>query len=266
MNKVTWILERDVFDKAYFNDMVYHFKKNDIPYHIVRIIPFIHEIEGEVPQIDGPTVIYGSLGIQKLAQKHGWIPGVWANSFLNETSLIAAIGDNALNSDLIVCKFEEVLNKVQWNPFFIKPNTDTKEFAGMVTSKEAFIEWYMKMVASGYLEDTVLTKEVVISKPKNIGCEWRLVMVEGKVADYSIYRQYQKVMPMHECPQDVIDFAENMAQIYNPLPVFVMDICESENGYKVIEANGFNSAGLYKCDVATIIDKITNYVKENHES
>lgn len=257
---VTWVLERDVFSEECFNNMVEHFKIKNIPYHIVRIIPFIHEIEGKVPSIEGPVIVYGSLGIHKLAKKHGWQPGVWSNHRFNESNLIHAIGENSLNYDLIPCKFKEAMKVSKWNPFFIKPNTDTKEFAGMVTTKEEFNEWYMKMMTSGYFFEGIEEKEVVVGSAKNIGCEWRLVILNGKVIEYSIYRQYQKVMPAHECPNEVIKFAEEMTKLHNPAPVFVMDICETEKGYKVIEVNGFNSAGLYKCDVSVIIDKINEWL------
>jgi len=261
MSAVTWVLERDVFSEECFSNMVDHFKKKNIPYHIVRIVPFIHEIEGKVPEISGPVIVYGSLGIHKLAKKHGWKPGVWSNDRFNESILIKALGQNALNHDIITCKFEDVMKTSPWETFFVKPNTDTKEFAGMVTTKEEFNEWYMKMMTSGYFFEGIEQKEVVIGSPKNIGCEWRLVILNGKVIEYSIYRQYQKVMPAHECPQEVINFAEDMSKIYSPAPVFVMDICEAENGYKVIEANGFNSAGLYKCDVSVIIDEINGWLE-----
>ena len=261
---VTWVLERDVFAEECFEAMVEHFKTNSIPYHIVRIVPLIHEIEGKVPQIEGPAVVYGTIGSQKLAQKHNWTPGVWTNNTFNESVLIEKLGDRALNHDLRAIKFKDVLKIISWNVFFIKPNTDTKEFAGMVIERDQFEDWYMKLTTAGYFDDSILETEVVVSQPKNIGTEWRLVMVEGKVVEASIYRQYQKIMPERNFNKDVIAFAEACAIDYCPAPVFVMDICESSNGLKVIEANAFNSAGLYKCDVGNIINEVNKFVEKTH--
>ena len=138
---VTWILERDVFSEVCFEEMIAHFKSNDIPYRTVRIIPFVHEIEGKVPQVSNPVVVYGSIGVQKLAEKHGWLPGVWTNdSFSSGGS--AVISDLLVNDSFETMKLSEVSSKVTLDEFFIKPNSDNKEFAGMVITREKFDEWH----------------------------------------------------------------------------------------------------------------------------
>lgn len=264
---VTWVIERDVFSEECFDEMVIHFKQKFIPYHIVRIIPFVHEIEGKVPQIEGPCVVYGSIGSQKLAKAHGWTPGVWTNDQFNETVLTEKLGGYALNYyGSRKVKFKNVLKEISLPVFFIKPDTDTKEFAGMVIEREEFDNWYQKMYTMGYLgkEDDIMELDVVVSPPRDIGCEWRLVIIEGKVSEYSIYRQYQKVMPQHYAPPEVIRFAERMAEKHSPADVFVMDVCETIGGFKVVEYNTFNSSGLYKCYIPKLIDDVNNFVEKKY--
>jgi hypothetical protein len=46
-------------------------------------------------------------------------------------------------------------------------------------------------------------------------------------------------------------------------------VVRNHNGYvddelKVIEYNGFNSAGLYACDVGNVVDAINEYVEKEH--
>lgn len=267
---VTWVLERDVFSEECFYQMVEHFKANNIPYHIVKIIPFIHEIQGKVPEIEGPVVIYGSIGIQKLAERHNWKPGIWTGEKFSEKSLIKNIGKQALNNDMVFCKLKDVLTATTESIFFIKPNSDTKDFAGTVMEREDFQDWLDGMLASGYVDQSILETEVGVSRPVNIGCEWRFVVVNGEISSCSYYKQYQRVMPERGATKEVYDYAQWIAwQFENPASVFVMDIAEiTDRDYsnssapcRVIEYNTFNSAGLYKADVAKVIDDINILVE-----
>ncbi len=263
---ITWILERNVFSEKCFDQMVEHFKANGIPYHIVTVIPFAHTIEGKVPQVEGPCVVYGSIGTQKLAVEHGWTPGVWTNDGFNEkvvTNKLAFLSLNYVSYFMLISKVPEFLENHPdaTEQFFIKPNTDTKEFAGEVMDKTDFLGWYMNMVDIGYLETDDF--EVMVAPSKKLGMEWRLVMVDGKVCECSIYKQYQIVKAERQMNPDVIEFAEKCAAIHNPAPVFVLDIAQTEYGYKVIEYNTFNSAGLYACDVTNVIDTINSYIEKS---
>ena len=259
---VTWVVERDVFSEKCFDRMINHFKLNDIVYHIVRVIPFVHEIEGKVPEIDGPCVVYGSIGTQKLAVAHNWLPGVWTGPEFNEMIVGDRLGSLYLNTDMMSTRMSGVEDLVKlkgWDQFFIKPNSDTKEFAGTILEADEFTGWYQRMVDIGYLEDNDF--HVVISTPKRIGREWRLVVIDGKVVEYSLYKQYQKVMPKHEVTPEVIAIAEEAATLHAPADVYVVDVVETDNGLKIIEYNTFNSAGLYDCDVSVIIDEINKHVE-----
>lgn len=245
--------------------MVDHFKKNDIPYHIVKVIPFVHEIEGKVPEISGPCVVYGSIGTQKLAIKHGWTPGVWTNDQFNEITVMNKLGFEYLNYVSVFMPLSKVAGYLERNPdmfengFFIKPNTDTKEFAGEITDREKFMPWYQNMMDIGYLETNDF--EVMVAEPRKLGMEFRLVIVDGKVCEASVYKQYRIVKSERGCNDEVIKFAEHCAKIHSPAPVFVIDVVQTEHGLRCVEYNTFNSAGLYACDVSNIIDTINKYLE-----
>ena len=258
---VTWVIERDVFSETCRQAMVKHFIANNIPYHIVRVIPFIHEIEGKVPNINDNVVVYGSIGCRNMAQKQNWLPGVWSDSSINESALIDNLGSLYLNSDAVVTTMATV-PKLFTGLVFMKPNTDTKEFAGTIFEAEFIDTWMQRQINSGYLEANISTLEVVASSVKNIGCEWRIVVVNNKISDYSCYKQYQKVLPERWIPEKALQFAEHVISTYNPLPVYVIDICATDNGYKVVEYNTFNVAGLYECNVAKIINDINEYIND----
>lgn len=262
---VTWVLERDVFSIRQEAKMIEWLTANNVAYHQVKIIPFIYEIDGPVPVIDGPVVVYGSIGSQKLAIENGWTPGVFTGSDINETELVKHLSSMYLNEDLRVCKFSDLPTVVDYDEVFIKPNTDTKEFAGTVVKKEQMISWVDGMIKSGYLEDSFLNAEVTFSTPKEIGCEWRLVVVDRQIAAYSVYRQYGITKPEAWLPDEARAFAQSAIDTYSPLDVYVLDICQVADGsFKVIEINTFNSAGWYECDVDTVMSTVTNFVASKY--
>lgn len=260
---VTWVLEKDVFSYRQEAEMISWLKENNVPFHQIRIIPFIHEVDGKIPDTSGPVIVYGSIGSQKLSERENWNPGVFTGSEINETELVKHFGTLYLNSDAKICIFRELPNEVQSGEVFIKPNTDTKEFAGTVLEASQMQYWIASMMKSGYLEESFLDAEVLISKPKTIGCEWRLVIVDGKIAAHSVYRQYGIIKPEIWLPKEAEDFANEAISIYSPLDVYVLDICQVEDGsYKVIEMNTFNSAGWYACDVSKVMSTVTEFVEK----
>lgn len=259
---VTWVLEKDVFAEYQFDEMVAHFKANDIPYRVVTIMPFVHEIFGKVPKLTGPVVCYGSIGIQKIASKHGWKPGVWTNSIaFSEPSAVDHLWDLMVNYKYEEMKLSTVQSKLASlpDPFFIKPSTDTKEFAGTVMTHAKFKKWHEEMMSIGYLESDDF--KVVISPVQKLGCEWRVVVVNGKISSSSLYRQYQQVMPERHILPEVEEVVYKAHALY-PLPgAYVIDVAQVGDDFKILEFNTFNSSGLYNCDVGKIIDDINKFLE-----
>ncbi len=263
----TWVLEKEIFPKKTFDLMVAYFRQHGIAYHAVEIKSHTHEIVGKIPEISGPVVIYGSIGSRDLMTHYGWTPGAWTNEQFNELILNDRLGVDYLNHGIVSTLFKNVLDHVGDDPFFVKPDTDTKEFAGKVFfSKEAFTEWYMKQVTTGYFDEHIYETRVVVGAPKHIGTEWRIVMVRGEPITGSIYRQYQQVYSKEDLPHHVSQFARYIAAKHSPCDVFVMDICETFHGLKVVEYNSFNCAGLYACNIEKIIEAVTNYVDNSTKS
>ena len=259
---VTWILERNVFSEKCFDDMVSHMEKNHIPYHVVTIIPFSHEIEGKTPDVEGLVVCYGSIGIHDLAQRMGWEPGVFHsyNTF-NPSTYKVYLGDMFLNNDAIRLPLSDVSSFVKaskLDEFFIKPDGDRKEFAGEVMEVDKFDGWLKNLMDIGYLENNDF--DVVVSPPKRIGVEARLVVVDNLIVAHSVYRKYQKAWMDEEVDPKMLEFAHKAIREFRPHDVYVMDVTDTDDGYKVVEYNTFNSSGLYACNVGNIIDEINRFV------
>lgn len=253
-----WIVESNVFSEECFDRMIKHLEIRGINHDIIRIVPFAHNIEGKIPEVNGPVVCYGSIGIQKVAEKHNWFPGVF--SIPDEATFNKKLKFRMLNYQGLVLPINEVMNYVK-GEFFIKPNTDSKEFAGTIMHSDEFTEWYQKMLDIGYLDNNVF--DVMISPPKKVGREWRLVVCNGEIIAYSLYKNYQKVYQEESVKPEVLEYVLACDKIYSPALVYVIDIVETDSGLKVIEYNTFNSAGFYKCNVENIIDKVTKVIM-NH--
>lgn len=261
---VTWVLESNVFSERCFDEMVDHLRHHAYPFHIVRIIPFSHELVGATPMIEGPCVAYGSLGVQKLVAKQGWMPGVWTSDAFASTTYSARLGGLFLNHGLVRCRFSDVPDRVRvldWERFFIKPDSDGKAFAGAIVDRTEIDQWLRNLTESGLLAENDF--DVVIAQPQALGREWRTVVVGGKVAAFSLYRQHQRVWTARSIEPEALATVERAAELFAPADVFVADVCETNDGMKIIEYNTFNSAGLYACDVSAVIEVISAWV-ENH--
>lgn len=251
---LTWIIEKDVFANKQFDAMCGAVCAQGHRLEVVRVIPFIHEIEGKVPVIDGPAVVYGSIGVAKLAEKHNWNPGVFTGKF-EYSNYCDKVGNLMLNPDARVMKLSEV-NEI--GEFFIKPNDDNKAFAGTVIHGEEFEEWLNNLRHIGYLDDSDF--DVVVSSKKNLAMEWRSIVVGGEIVESSIYRQWQSVMPERNRNADVDALIMQAHELFEPAPVYVVDVAQTEEGLRIVEYNTFNSAGFYACDPARVVEAVSNLI------
>lgn len=95
---------------------------------------------------------------------------------------------------------------------------------------------------------------------KNIGWEYRLFMIRDHVIAQSSYKLRSMQDTKNPVPKEVIDFAIETAQIWHPDNVYVMDVCETDSGYKVVEFNCFNASGFYNCSIEDIVREVTKFV------
>lgn len=263
---VTWIVEkqtedrRDQWNKAIRTACLSTGHK----FHQIEIIPFVREINGEVPVVEGPVVVHGSTAIITVAEKQNWQPGVFR--IFKESDTLEAIGDLYLNHDMKVLEVDEVVdyvNKSGMEFFFAKPDRDLKSFDGTVFDAEKF-PFFIERV-SQYANYDPETK-ICVSSIKHPEVEWRFVIVDKKVVSFSQYRVERKLNVQGVTEIDAIRFAEDIARHVNPNDIYVMDVCRIGGQYKVIEYNTFNCSGLYACNIYEIVDSINNFLEKKNDS
>jgi hypothetical protein len=257
--KPTWIIEEKVFSDTIYNNLLSDLTAEGNPFHTIKVVPFVHEIDGETPDITiQPVVCYGSIGIQKVARKNNWRPGVWTSNAFSVTNYRDRLGNLFLNSDAKLCpikNLDKITIQMPENDFvFIRPNLDTKEFAGEVIDRANLVTWYENMKRIGYLDEQDFN--IITAKPKIILEEYRVIIVNGKIVTWSTYKKYGQAYQAGTIKTGALAVAMQATVQFNPADVFVIDIAQTDNGYKVIEYNTFNSAGLYRCNTRKIVKAI----------
>jgi hypothetical protein len=113
-----------------------------------------------------------------------------------------------------------------------------------------FGSWAKSSNRYGLVDPTQLC---VVSTPVDIKQEWRLFVADGKVVAGSLYSHNGMLCQEPYYPEEVKNFAEQMAKIWSPHPIFVMDIAETSEGLKLCEVGSANCAGFYHSEIRPII-------------
>lgn len=215
------------------------------------------------------TVFHGSLGnAHRIATELDWRPGsycdtpafycsAWydlarpwllhpdwrilpANAFVaNAASIAADLGSN--------------------DRIFVRPDSPLKPFSGRVV--EASSVTLAALDHGFYFDDETLP--VVVAPVQNVGREWRFIIVNGSVATGSAYDPTTR----SAIPDTVDSKARSVARaiaasLPPPADVYVLDLCESEGGLRLLELNPFGGADLYACDSSLVVESVAGAAQE----
>lgn len=259
--KTRWILQTNIFKEKAVNHMIDCFKRLNIEYDLVEIIPFSDELpDGLLDEYDMPVVIYGTTTLIYASYERDDIyPGVWFSEQTFKPSIWGPLfGDKWLNEDSKVIKLKNVLQF--WGdpkkPLFIRPNSDFKLFSGDVFYKYDFEQWFEDVQNTEYKrlnENTIVT----LSPVKNIISEYRFIIIDKQVAAYSRYKFRNRLnisSDKKDIPDEAIELATHVANAdWQITGAYTLDICETLQGFYIIEVNCFNASGFYDCNVMDII-------------
>jgi hypothetical protein len=250
-----WIVQDNFYQEPHYDWLLRSLEQCGAPYTIVQVVPFSHQIIPEVIPSCDLVMVYGSTTLCKIAADNNWTPG----SFLNENHDFRrwnqGYGAYLLNADAKVCRFADV--GAEWDEFFLRPCGDNKSFAGMVTDPTSFAEWRHKVLDLGEGYTTLDGDTLVCYAPvKDIWAEYRFFVIDGKVITWSQYKIGRRVAYNAVVNDDAIEFVQQMADLWVPARGFVLDVALTEDGYRVIEINCLNSAGLYHANAYKIVEAI----------
>lgn len=156
--------------------------------------------------------------------------------------------------------------------YFVRPTKDNKFISGQIMSSNALYEWARDAVSMGQAYDPTIEKEeIIIGTPKHIQYEARFWIVNSKVVTWSQYKRGNTVVSSHALvDKDMIHFASSLIggfpkelKRWEPAEVYCLDICQTDDGFKIVEVNNMNSSGFYDCDVQKLVFALEDYYKGN---
>lgn len=255
----TWIIQTNMGQDSDIQSYVQGVRESGANIVEVEYIPFSEKLPEM--NVDGPVIVYGSVNFIQEVQKAGLYPlGVFGDieTFTYE-KWAENYGDMLLNSPdgiqlTTIGQFCSDMREPN-EDIFVRPQHDTKSLVGSVWTAGAFKDWCIIAQTGSYAgvnKDT----PIVIAKPYAIEAEWRLFIVDNKVVTVSQYYKNRKLFKLEGAPQDILDFAEKVINKWNPLPVYTLDLCRSAGNCYIVEAQSFNSAGHYACDVKKLAEAV----------
>jgi ATP-grasp domain-containing protein len=227
----------------------------ELPYTWHKVVPFVGDLV-PTPIVTNPdsVVLFGSYTLWRCAKANAYKPGVFKlRPYVREQVWHPYLLNGA---DALFLTLQEIPKRLDddGRNWFLRPVDDSKEEPGNVKSTGEILrmaERVLKLdeneIPNGSLRhDTLL----MLTKPVRILREWRIWVVEGQVVTYSLYKEGARVVYRHEIDDDARVFAQQMVDL-NPgyAQAYVIDICRTEEGLKLLETNCLNAAGFYAADL-----------------
>jgi hypothetical protein len=216
-------------------------------------------VVGGRPLADGNCIIgYGTFPFARQIQLHRrWTPGAWCDpANLDCSCYFAHFGRFLLNQHYAIMPGVEAIRQRDWlyevlgtdDEVFARPTGCGKVFTGRCLFKDDFAS---ALGPTRYDPATL----VVVAAPREIGREWRLVVAGDRVVAGSQYAREGSKCVEPGCPGEVRAFAEAMlAEVrWQPDPIFMLDIAESDGQLRLVEVNGFSCSWLYACDLEAVV-------------
>lgn len=251
-----YIIQENTFREENYNKLIDTLDRMELPYEIVKVLPFVEEFEFNTDRKD--VFCFGSVKMSRVAKKYNWYPGSLLNDNHNYTVYSEYYKDNLLNYDSTVQRFGDEIKRTDL--FFARPVLDNKTFTGRVFDMYEWNEFKERFYSSGHessLNDDTL---IQVSSVKKILKEFRFWVIGGEVITGSLYKTGTFVHSSDIIDDGALDFCKEMVKLYQLADAFVMDVCEVLNGqlseYKIVECGCINSAGFYKCNMQKMIDAI----------
>ena len=262
---INWILQKNLTKSTDLDRIKSALNGEKEIWEEVEIIP----ISDKIPitrNEDSFKIIYGSTTFMLNAFKDEKLKkGVFYDpATFQMKNYVDKWKDNILNSKGQLLKFRELskLKSAKDKTWFVRPNHDGKEFSGRVASFQELVTW-SKKICDLDLPDFNKETEIWISEPKEIKKEWRLFIVDDEIVSVCRYMKNGDLdESATDLPTEMISFAKARIEEYRLDDVYVMDIAEVAEGFKLIECNCFNGTGFYTHDIEGIVRAVNDFVRK----
>lgn len=262
---LNWLVQTNLVKEELFPSIEEAAKKHGHGCVGLKIIPFSDSVEfladiGFAPP-EGKLIPYGSTSMIKMFDRSKWNK---QGFFFNQENLrtskwVQELGIRMLNWDARFGTLKSFIGApLDERRFFVKPDNDLKDFTGSSLCMAEIATFYDQVSAGGFCFNTDIP--IVVSSLKNTGWEYRIFMIKDRAIAWSSYKLKEMCLTDKRVPSEVIRFAQDTAQIWRPDEAYVIDVCETDDGFKVVEFNCLNASGFYSCDVEKIVREVSEYV------
>lgn len=247
-----WVIERGVFASGF--DLSEAARAAG---HKVTVWDDLWWHTGGWPRCAGETVVFhGSLGnAHRVRHELPWRPGALCDTdALCCSAWYPAAERWLLQAGWRVCTAQELVDAPpDADAFFVRPDSPLKAFSGRVLRRGAVT--LAALDFGFYFDDPSL--RVVVAPLREVGREWRYVVVDGVVVAGSAYAaDGRRALPDDPTGEAWAYAAQIAAALPAPERVYALDVCEAERGLALLELNPFSGADLYACDPAAVVDAV----------
>lgn len=253
-----WIIQNNIFKESAWDEFVATLNRFGIPYSEHKVVPFVGELHPD-PEISGNVICMGSYSMRHIAKKKGWYPGVFDLQEFNFMQQREKWGEHMLNCTSVVVPFKDA----RWQPGeerFLRPIDDSKYFSGGLYEYDEFAEWQKNVCILKLDYGNSLTPETLIQveKPRKIYTEYRCWVVKGRIVTMSLYKRGSQVVYENWDGRDdgIQAYAQDRVNEWQPAEAFVIDVCETPDGFKIVEINTINSCGFYAANIPVLVDAL----------
>lgn len=247
-----WILQTNLFRETEWAHLVAALERFDLPYSVHKVVPFVGALEPAPVLRAAKAVCFGSYSMRHAARAHGWTPGVYDLFDQDFRAQKAAWGDRMLNADSRIHAFRDVRLDA---PTFLRPIDDSKHFAGRVFDPEEFEDWRRRVCDLGEDDGTSLSPATLVQlcMPRTIHAEYRFWIVGGEIVTKSLYKLGRRVVYASDVDDRLDAFVREAVADWQPHRAFVIDVCDTPEGPRIVEINTINAAGFYAGDVQRLV-------------
>lgn len=257
----SWVIEDFERDNS-FGPLAEEVKRQGYDCEVIRYEP-LQSGSYDVFDTEGCVLFQGSINLAlQLQHDKRWIPGAWLTPANYECmKYYAHLGKYLFNDHYVILPRGEVRRRKDWlynecfghayEDLFFRPSSGLKPWTAGVFNRPNFDSmWFW---AEEYSEPE---SPVVISTPKNILMEWRFVCAKGEVVSGCQYEKDHEFTPAPGYPEAAKELALEISTVYQPDPMFMVDICQaSDDKYYLMEINSFSCGGLYACSLESVVEK-----------
>lgn len=260
-----WAIQSKLGKEDATLQLVDAFLKLGLSWAAFPLVPFDHH----VPDLrwDGPIMYYGSCGLiqrvsstPELAEKARLF---YSKETHSPSGYGPKLGKQWLNADAQFITVGEILAMAPSDePFFVRPDSGVKTFAGQVDSLRSIRDTLERFRHNGPL---TLDTTVVMGRTIPIAQEYRTWVVDGEVDVVVGYKEGVRVVgwiPEGDEREEIRRYAEESAKLLSHLEVFTLDVARLHDGtLRVVEINDVHASGFYRPEIILdVVAGVSNYI------